>query len=1259
MCSVEFAWGGLVSFSFMRTVSGVFRFAGVWLLLMTGLVGAYAQVNPGGPATTPLPSTSAVTVGFKVSGKACVPDQECKADSLLFTDSTTTSVTTRAWNFGDGSPALTTTNNLLARHVYQQAGTYTVALTRTLSGTVTETVQRSVTINNRPQPFPKWRTDTTICIGEKITLDPYGGGGPPQSGLKFLWYPKGDTTQSIQVDSSGCYSVEAISPNGCSYQDRINVSVCGEKNESQGVKWYFGKNAGLDFGGGGTPKPIEDGTLSTIEGSSSIANTKGKLLFYTDGVNIYGKDGKPLKSLDPRDSAATATPIPLGGNKNSTQSALIVPKPTCRGCEYLYYVYTTSEVRGKKQLSYSVVDMRRDGGKGAVIEKNIPVTEPGKGTEQSAAVENKRDSTYWVITRNFGTNQFEIRHLTRAENPEVTTFSGGQKIDSLANAEGYIKIGPADTTGGNKGNRPMAVVIPGPPRNSIDLFTFNDSTGKMTFNRTLDLGPAPPKAYGTEFSPDGKNLYVTMLADTNQDGSQKGSSYILKYDLTQTVDSLLKRSRTVVDSSTTRQYGSIQIAPDGRIYIAVNKSGSLGVIENPDAGFLDSLRFNPMGQTLGGKNSQLGLPNLVANFNDQSNGPGFTYADTCANSPTTFQASPNCQKLKETYTWNFGDGSAPVSTTALQPQLHTYTKPQSYTVSLRIVTLKSDKSTICQDTTITKTLTILETPPDIKLGADTSVCSKKGLTLDIKVNAKLYVWLVNGRVAGRQKTITLTRPGFYDVVGIAANGGCFKTDTIIVQIRPTPSLDLGPDTVFCYKSSIKLTVPQQTWNQFQWSNGSTERTSEVSRAGTYFVTATNRQGCENSDTIKVAELPKLTLRANLTGPSACTTANGIIQITPSQPGSYTYVWSTGAGTALPGTTSRITGLPEGNYKVSATDSLRGCKADTSLRLKSPQNNLAVVSTVRDALCSRPNSGTISLRVTGGIAASFAWVGPSGAPISASSVFGQAAPGRYGVEVTDTEGCKAGLDSVKVGLDSTGFARLVPDTLKCPGNPVRLATRDGDQPGNVYQWSTGASSPTISVTNPGSYSIVVRNTQTGCVGRSSVRVGDRPLPPFSLTREAILCEGDQGRAQLTASGAPALKYLWLSRNDTTRSITVDRAGDYPLRVTDVQGCTATASARVLNLCEPRVNVPDAFTPDGDGVNDVLQIFTAYVSDYEFRVYNRWGEVIFLSNNPEQRWDGTYKGSIYPNMVYPYVVTYKSESFPERGRMVKRGSVMVIQ
>ncbi|WP_046578204.1 T9SS C-terminal target domain-containing protein [Spirosoma radiotolerans] len=1200
-------------------------------------------------------SITAWAQGFKVSGKACVPDQECKADSLTFSDSVLTGVTTRVWDFGDGT-TVTTQRDSVEKHVYLQAGTYTVTLKRTVNGIVQTVSRPPVFVGNRPQSFTNWRTDTTICKGEVITLDPYAG-GPPQSGLRYLWYPKGDTTQSIKVDSSGCYSVEVINSVGCSYQDRINVDVCGEKKESQGVKWYFGQNAGLDFSGGGTPKPITDGKLNTIEGSSSIANTKGVLLFYSDGITIYDKDGKPMKSLVPGDTLATQKP--LDGSTHSTQSALIVPKPTCRGCEYLYYVYTTSEIRGQKTLTYSVVDMRQNGGKGAVVEKNIPLS--NQGTEQSASVANTRDSTYWVITRKYGTNQFEVRHLTRSENVDPVTYTGGQVIDSLTNAEGYIKIGPADTTGGNKGNRPMAVVIPGPPKNSVDLYTFNDSTGVLKFDRTLDLGPAPPKAYGVEFSPDGESLYVTMLADTNADGSQKGSSYILKYDLNQR-DSLLTKSKTVVDSSTTRQYGSLQIGPDGRIYVAIKGSSSLGTIENPNGGLLDSLIYNPAGQPLGGQTSQLGLPNLVANFNDNSSGPGLTYGDTCVNAPTVFQISPNCPKLKEAYTLDFGDGSRPSSTTSTTPITHAYKTPGQYFVSLRIIT-KTSTGGICKDTLIKDTLTIVETPPDIKLGADTAICNKRGITLDIKVQAKMYVWLVNGALVSRQRTLTLTRPGYYIAVALAANGECFKSDTIEVQIKPVPSLDLGPDTLFCYRSKVDITVPQKTWTQFQWSNGGNTGTISVATAGVYSVTAqatVNGTTCTNSDTIRVSELPKIRLQAALTGPKACTSADGSIVLTTTPAGTYTYAWTGSDGTARPAdSTNQLLGLVEGGYKVAVTDTLHECKVDSSFILKSPANQLRLTPNVKDALCSIPNSGTITLTVAGGTAATYAWRDQNNNVVSTTAVFGQASPGLYTVQVVDINGCKALSDSIKVGLDSTGFARLGPDTLKCNGLAVSLAPRTGDIPGNVYQWSNGATTPSISVTEPGTYSLVLRNTQSGCVGRSSVHVDNRPPPNFSYTQQAALCEGDQGTTILSANGATGLKYLWVTRSDTTKTITVQRAGDYPIQVTDPLGCTATGVARVLNLCEPRVNVPDAFTPNGDGTNDLLQVFTAYITDYEFRIYNRWGEVIFASNNPEQKWDGTYRGSIYPAMIYPYVVVFKSQYFPERERVVKRGSVLLIR
>lgn len=1255
---------------------------------------------------------------------ACVPnpDQECSTDSTQFTDSTATA-NAWLWNFGDGTTGkANSATTKTAKHVYKTPGTYTVTLTRTLANGQKETVEKFVNIGSRPNPFSNWRTDTTICKGQIITLDPYPGGA--DSGLKYEWYPKGDTTQTLKVDSSGCYSVEVTNIFGCTYQNRINVDVCGEKKQSQGVKWYFGSQAGLDFQGG-SPTPITDGKLNTLEGSSSIANTKGQLLFYSDGITIYDKNNNPMK-VDIPGPPRDTTQAPLGGNQRSTQSALIVPKPTCKGCEYLYYVYTTSEIRGNKQLTYSIVDMRKNNGTGAIVARNLPVTSV-PSTEQSASVRNDRDTTYWVVTHDYKTNCYRVSHLTTSTTVSEKQFCLGPPADSLTNAEGYIKIGPTDTASVNKSERPLVVISPGPPKNTADLFTFNDSTGVMTFKRTLDLGPTPPKAYGAEFSPDGKTLYVTFLADTTSNGKQSGYSYIVKYDLSQKSDSLLKSSRTVVDSSSTRQYGALQIGSDGKIYVAVKGATSLGVIENPNAGLLDSLRFNPTGQTLGGKVSQLGLPNQVANFNQPSNGPSLTHADTCANSPTTFQIGPNCPKLKEVYTLTFGDGSAPVSTTSSQPQQHTYTKPGSYTASLHIITTSKDGSFICKDTTIFDPLTIIATPDAFTIAPDQESCGRD-VTLKIPVTATIYVWVVNGAVVSRQQQLVIpkNRYGALQVIGFAANGGCFNSDTVNVLMRKPPTLDLGPDSVFCQGTSYTLTVPQTTWQTFQWSNGITTRDNVITKAGTYSVIAQNNINgivCENSDSVTLKEAPKPVLRASLSAPATCTSANGVIDATVSPTGSYTYIWSNGAGVVLPTTTNRINGLTVGTYRLRATSN-QSCTADSTFKLIAPATSsqgpnrqkcispgdtlvlypsdltiagntykwstgdstrsIAITAsgtytvlvvntltqctnreTIQAVLTPKPVvsagpalslcAGTQPVSLTGSSPGGGIWSGlnidPTGTIIPFPTLVGRTITATYSVT---QNGCSNSAPRA-ISVKPLPAINAGPDVVFCDNAPVPVVATGS--PGSAFSWNNGTLGSRLQPSTSGNY--VVTANLDGCTRGDTVRVTINPSPQISVPGRVILCEGNNESTTITVTGSGTLTYAWSPLGQTTPSITVRNAGKYTVRATNQFNCTAESLSQVVNLCEPKVLTATAFTPNNDGKNDTFEIFTEYITDFDLKIYNRWGEVIFASTSPDQKWDGNYRGEPYPPMDYAFVVSYKSFYFPERPRITKRGSVLLIR
>ena len=931
---------------------------------------------------------------FVVKGQ-CMQNPDCDADSTTFSDTLSTAIAWR-WNFGEGGAVDT---RRIAQHSYASPGTYNVTLNRTLQGGATQTITQQVLIGALPPQFQEWKTDTTICPGEKITLDPYPSGAP--DGAKYIWYPKGDTTQTLEVDSSGCYSVEVI-VNGCKIQDRINVKICMEPAGQEGAKWFFGGNAGLDFSNN-PPTPITDGKVNTPEGTSSIANSKGQLLFYSDGIKIYNKDNEEMTCF------GLNACEPLKGSPNSTQSVLIVPQPTCKGCEYLFNVFTTSDINGQKLLTVSVVDMRRNNGKGAIIEQNTTLETPV--TEQIVASRNDVDSTYWVIAHGYGNNTFHIYHATEGGLIETATYSLGMSLDSTNKAQGYMKFSAADTT---TGERQLAVVIPGPPKNYVELYSFNDSTGVLAYKKTIDLGPAPPTAYGIEFSPTGEKMYVSYQGSGNTKSSLK------QYDLT-LPDSLITETAITIDSSSTQKYGSIQIAPDGKIYMAIQGSEYLAVIGEPEGNSLTAIEYERDGVNLGGKNSQLGLPNMVQDFTQESSGPGFEADGFCTNEPTTFQASPICDPIKDTYSWNFDYLKSPENFTAPSQQqktTFTYTQPGTYQVALRA-------SNKCTDTTIIQEIVIYETPSAPNLPAFIDTCGAY-VPLDMGIVAQGYAWINRGRIVGRQRTYRATSTG--DYIAIAYNGPdgeCFSSDTVKITLRRPPAFSIGPDTTLCRDSSIVLSVESQRWIEFNWSTGEGTRDITVGSAGTYFVTVKDRNDCYNADTIQV--------------------------------------------------------------------------------------------------------------------------------------------------------------------------------------------------------------------------------------------GERPSPVLGLIPEHIICIPDGQSVILDARGVGVLKYEWPHSGDTTQIITVNKEGIYHVLATNKEGCVTDQATSVIDKCEPRFFIPDAFTPDGRGPQSTeqLEVFGAYYTKFNMRIYDRWGEVIFATTEIEARWDGTYKGLKVQPGVYPYVISYEALYFPERAPITKRGSVLIIR
>jgi gliding motility-associated-like protein len=142
-----------------------------------------------------------------------------------------------------------------------------------------------------------------------------------------------------------------------------------------------------------------------------------------------------------------------------------------------------------------------------------------------------------------------------------------------------------------------------------------------------------------------------------------------------------------------------------------------------------------------------------------------------------------------------------------------------------------------------------------------------------------------------------------------------------------------------------------------------------------------------------------------------------------------------------------------------------------------------------------------------------------------------------------------------------------------------------------------------------------------------------------------------------SDSSFLSYLW-SSGQTSQSIGLMDPGIYTLQVTDTNTCMAVASENVIDsACPQYVFLPNAFTPNGDGKNDIFRpVFAGAVSVFRFAIYDRWGRQVFQSSSPSGGWDGTTGGNRQPAGTYVWFCQYKLYDEPER---IQRGTVILIR
>ncbi|MEN8225784.1 MAG: gliding motility-associated C-terminal domain-containing protein [Bacteroidota bacterium] len=465
-------------------------------------------------------------------------------------------------------------------------------------------------------------------------------------------------------------------------------------------------------------------------------------------------------------------------------------------------------------------------------------------------------------------------------------------------------------------------------------------------------------------------------------------------------------------------------------------------------------------------------------------------------------------------------------------------------------------------------------------------------------------------------------------------------DSLLCPLMPPPlALFSSTDTAFCYGGCVDFTdLSLQAPDQWEWTfvGAATNTSTLQSPTGICYpdtgcfdvqLIAHNAGG---SDTLLLHDFICVHAPAEifLGNDTALCYSDTLTLDAP--PGYPSYLWSTGS------TGSSIEVADSGSYWVRVDDEF-GCTAYDTINVDF--NSFIMLDLGLDSIiCSGD-----SLRLFAGDGFdSYLWQDGS----TADEYMVRAA-GYYWVEVQDNLGC-SGADTVYVEVAALPDIFIGNDTLICAWDSIVLDAGPGY---NAYLWQDGSTQHDYVVRASGNYWVEVKN-YAGCMGSDTAFIEVVDLPDLSIGNDTTVC--DAFIITLDA-GNGFDQYVW---QDGSQSSTYQATlfGVYWV-LADIDGCEASDTVMIIEDCPSLIWFPNSFTPNGDGLNDEFKPVYDHIYQYQLNIFNRWGEIIFETNNIGEGWDGNINGSKAPVGVYVFVVNY-IDNQDGSNRTIK-GSVSVLK
>lgn len=522
-------------------------------------------------------------------------------------------------------------------------------------------------------------------------------------------------------------------------------------------------------------------------------------------------------------------------------------------------------------------------------------------------------------------------------------------------------------------------------------------------------------------------------------------------------------------------------------------------------------------------------------------------------------------------------------------------------------------------------VTVLPAPGPVNLGADTSICTGNSLVLHAGNQYATYSW----QDGSTDSVLTVSTPGIYHVQVTDACGNRYH-DTLTVA-PANFVFSIGPDRIKCNSDTVLLSATAG-FSNYRWEPDyflSSVAGPDVSVNPLldtfYYASAEKWPGCIVRDTvfIKVNQSPVISLGADT---SLCA---GQSLLLDAGTGFTSYAWSTGAASA------GITVNQPAMYTILAT-AANGCRSADTLQLL-PAKPLPVFSLGSDATLCSGEQLQLQFNLP---QATYQWQNGS-----SSNTFTITQPGLYSLQVTQ-QGCST-RDSILIAYKPAPVVQLGKDSLLCEGQSLLL---DAGNAGATYQWEDGTTTQQTLRTQTGIY--YVRVSLDGCVATDTIQLYFDPIPSFRLGKDTSICIGQP--FTLTPLLNTTARYLWQD-GSTGPSMQVSREGTYTLTASNHCGQYTDALEVTEGLC--RLIMPNTFTPNNDGINDIFRVKYPYpVQQFSFMIYNRYGQMIFETNNTGKGWDGTYLSAPQSTGAYTWIIRITNR---DGSREQQSGTVLLVR